>query len=52
MRQAWERALAILNEGDRNWIQQIPKDLTENEGKYNSLVLSSQKLQQLQEVPW
>ncbi|KAG9196796.1 hypothetical protein G6514_004320 [Epicoccum nigrum] len=37
MRQVWERASAILNEGDRDWIQQLPKDLAENEGKYNGL---------------
>lgn len=37
MRQVWERASAILNEGDCDWIQQLPKDLAENEGKYNSL---------------
>ncbi|KAI2478280.1 NFX1-type zinc finger-containing protein 1 [Pyrenophora tritici-repentis] len=37
MRQVWERASAILNEGDRDWIQQLPKDLAENEGKYSGL---------------
>jgi hypothetical protein len=37
MRQVWERASAILNEGDRDWIQQLPKDLAENEEKYNGL---------------
>lgn len=37
MRQVWERASAILNEGDRDWIQQLPKDLAETEGNCNGL---------------
>jgi hypothetical protein len=37
MRQVWERASAVLNEGDRDWIQQLPKDLAEDEGKYTGL---------------
>lgn len=37
MRQIWERASAILNEGDRDWIQQLPKDLADSDGKYGGL---------------
>jgi hypothetical protein len=37
MRQIWERASVILNEGDRDWIQQLPKDLADSDRKYDGL---------------